>query len=134
MFCSAPDPCCRCPRLAFTNSAVVAIVGVLIWGAVLESKIPAVKALVADLVPPNRRATAYGVFAAVQGAAAIAGGTLAGALMILPYIICRHHQLKYVVTPCKSLERLVAAAMVVERGRVVLDGADAGDRLLCLGI
>jgi MFS family permease len=37
-------------------------------------------ALVADLVPTTRRATAYGVFAAVQGAAAIAGGTLAGAL------------------------------------------------------
>ncbi|MGC3862277.1 hypothetical protein ACPSM1_19045 [Micromonospora chersina] len=39
-----------------------------------------VKALVADLVPPSRRATAYGVFAAVQGVAALAGGALAGAL------------------------------------------------------
>jgi hypothetical protein len=39
-----------------------------------------VKALVADLVPPSRRATAYGVFAAVQGAAAIGGGIMAGAL------------------------------------------------------
>jgi MFS family permease len=39
-----------------------------------------VKALVADLVPASRRATAYGVFAAVQGAAAIAGGVMAGAL------------------------------------------------------
>jgi len=39
-----------------------------------------VKALVADLVPVGRRATAYGLFAAVQGAAAIAGGAVAGAL------------------------------------------------------
>ena len=39
-----------------------------------------VKALVADLVPVSRRATAYGVFAAVQGAAAVAGGVMAGAL------------------------------------------------------
>jgi MFS family permease len=68
------------PALAFTNSAVVAIVGVLIWGAAVGVQDSTVKALVADLVAPNRRATAYGVFAAVQGAAAIAGGTLAGAL------------------------------------------------------
>ena len=38
------------------------------------------KALVADLVPAPRRATAYGVFAAVQGSAAVAGGAMAGAL------------------------------------------------------
>jgi MFS family permease len=68
------------PALAFTNSAVVAIVGVLIWGAAVGVQDSTVKALVADLVPTTRRATAYGVFAAVQGAAAIAGGTLAGAL------------------------------------------------------
>ena len=34
----------------------------------------------ADLVPAPRRATAYGVFAAVQGVAAVAGGVMAGAL------------------------------------------------------
>jgi MFS family permease len=68
------------PALVFTNSAVVAIVGVLIWGAAVGVQDSTVKALVADLVPTTRRATAYGVFAAVQGAAAIAGGTLAGAL------------------------------------------------------
>ena len=39
-----------------------------------------VKALVADLVPATRRATAYGVFAAVQGAAAALGGAMAGLL------------------------------------------------------
>jgi MFS family permease len=62
------------PVLAFATSPLVAIVGALLWGAaggVLDST---VKALVADLVPASRRATAYGVFAAVQGAAAIAGG------------------------------------------------------------
>jgi MFS family permease len=68
------------PVLAFATSPLVAITGVLLWGAaggVLDST---VKALVADLVPASRRATAYGVFAAVQGAAAIAGGVMAGAL------------------------------------------------------
>ena len=68
------------PVLAFTSTPLIAIAGALLWGAaggVLDST---VKALVADLVPASRRATAYGVFAAVQGAAAIAGGVMAGAL------------------------------------------------------
>ena len=68
------------PVLAFASSPLVAIAGALIWGAaggILDST---VKALVADLVPASRRATAYGMFAAVQGAAAIAGGVMAGAL------------------------------------------------------
>ncbi len=39
-----------------------------------------VKALVADLVPRERLATAYGVFAAYQGVAALAGGAIAGLL------------------------------------------------------
>jgi MFS-type transporter involved in bile tolerance (Atg22 family) len=68
------------PVLAFTSTPLIAIAGALIWGAaggVLDST---VKALVADLVPASRRATAYGVFAALQGAAAIAGGVMAGAL------------------------------------------------------
>jgi MFS family permease len=68
------------PVLAFAGSPLIATIGVLIWGAaggVLDST---VKALVADLVPASRRATAYGIFAAVQGAAAIAGGVMAGAL------------------------------------------------------
>jgi len=68
------------PALAFAGSPLIAITGALLWGAaggVLDSSI---KALVADLVPVSRLATAYGVFAAVQGAAAIGGGVMAGAL------------------------------------------------------
>jgi MFS family permease len=68
------------PVLAFASSPLMAIAGAVLWGAaggVLDST---VKALVADLVQPSRRATAYGVFAAVQGAAAIGGGVMAGAL------------------------------------------------------
>jgi MFS family permease len=68
------------PVLAFAGSPLTAITGAVLWGAaggVLDST---VKALVADLVPASRRATAYGVFAAVQGAAAIGGGVMAGAL------------------------------------------------------
>ena len=68
------------PVLAFAGSPLIAIAGALLWGAaggVLDSSI---KALVAGLVPTARLATAYGVFAAVQGAAAIGGGVMAGAL------------------------------------------------------
>ena len=43
-------------------------------------KTPRSKALVADLVPATRRATAYGTFAAIQGAAAALGGAMAGLL------------------------------------------------------
>jgi MFS family permease len=68
------------PALAFSTSPPVAILGVVIWGCAMGIQDSTVKALVADLVPSTRRATAYGVFAAVQGAAAIAGGAMAGAL------------------------------------------------------
>ncbi len=68
------------PALAFSNSPLTAVVGVLAWGAAVGVQDSTVKALVADLVPTGRRATAYGAFAAVQGAAALAGGAMAGAL------------------------------------------------------
>jgi predicted MFS family arabinose efflux permease len=66
--------------LAFTDSAVAALVGVLIWGSAMGVQDSTVKALVADLVPATRRATAYGVFAAVQGVTAALGGAMAGLL------------------------------------------------------
>jgi hypothetical protein len=53
---------------------------VLLWGAATGVQDSTVKALVAEVVPAARRATGYGVFAAVQGVAAVAGGGLAGAL------------------------------------------------------
>jgi MFS family permease len=84
---------------------LIAIVGALHWGAaggVLDST---VKALVADLVPASRRATAYGVFAAVQGATAIADGVLAGALYerSLPILIAA-----VIVTQIIALALLIA--------------------------
>jgi len=68
------------PALAFSGTWPVALVGVLVWGAAGGVQDSTVKALVAQLVPAARRATGYGMFAAVQGAAAVAGGALAGAL------------------------------------------------------
>jgi MFS family permease len=68
------------PGLSLANTLVLVLAGVLLWGAVTGVQDSTVKALVADLVPQPRLATAYGVFAAFQGAAALAGGVLAGGL------------------------------------------------------
>jgi MFS family permease len=68
------------PVLAFSRRLTVAVVGVVLWGAAVGVQDSTVKALVADLVPGDRQATAYGWFAAVQGAAAVGGGAMAGAL------------------------------------------------------
>ena len=66
------------PLLTLADRLWVAVLGVLIWGGAVGIHDSTVKALVADLVPSPRLATAYGVFAAFQGAAALAGGGLAG--------------------------------------------------------
>jgi len=71
------------PWLVFTDHAGLALTGVLIWGAASGIQDSTVKALVADLVPAGRRATAYGVYAAVQGGGAMLGGVIAGG--IYPY-------------------------------------------------
>jgi hypothetical protein len=68
------------PVLAFSSGRAAAVAGILLWGAATGVQDSTVKALVADLVPRHRRATAYGLFAAVQGAGALGGGVAAGAL------------------------------------------------------
>ena len=68
------------PVLAFTNTVTSAVLGSLVWGAAMGIQESTLRATVADLVPPGRRATAYGVFAGVVGAASLAGGALTGAL------------------------------------------------------
>jgi MFS family permease len=66
------------PWLVFTDRVGLAVAGVLLWGAATGVQDSTVKALVADLVPTARLATAYGAFAAFQAVAALAGGGLAG--------------------------------------------------------
>lgn len=68
------------PPLVLGNGLGWALVGMACWGAAVGIQDATVKALVADLVPAPRRAGAYGVFAAVQGAAALVGGVVVGAL------------------------------------------------------
>ncbi len=68
------------PALAFSSTVGLAVAGVLAWGAALGVQESTLRATVADLVPAGRRATAYGVFGAVVGVGAAAGGALAGGL------------------------------------------------------
>lgn len=68
------------PALAFAGTLGVSVAGVMLWGTAVGVQDSTVKALVADLVPRERRATAFGVFAGVQGAGALIGGVTAGAL------------------------------------------------------
>jgi MFS family permease len=66
------------PPLALSGQLWVVLVGVAIWALAYGVQDSTVKALVAEVVEAPRRATAYGVFAGVQGAFAIVGGTGAG--------------------------------------------------------
>ncbi|TFB91415.1 MFS transporter [Cryobacterium sp. HLT2-28] len=68
------------PGLSLSAQLGAVVVGAVLWGAATGIQESTVKALVADLVPSGHRGTAYGIFAAFEGAAALAGGTLAGAL------------------------------------------------------
>lgn len=66
------------PALALAGQLWVSVLGILVWGGATGVQESTVKALVADLVPGPRLATAYGVFAAFEGTAALAGGGLSG--------------------------------------------------------
>lgn len=68
------------PALAFTDTVGLAVAGCLLWGAAVGVQESTLRATVAELVAPPRRATAYGIYAAVIGAATLAGGMLTGLL------------------------------------------------------
>jgi MFS family permease len=66
------------PLVAFTDNLALVVTGALLWGAAVGIQESTLRAVVADLVAPPRRATAYGVFAAGLGAATAIGGALTG--------------------------------------------------------
>lgn len=68
------------PMLAFTDSLTGAVLGALLWGTAIGIQDSTLRAVVADLVPSPRRATAYGIYAAVLGVATAIGGALTGYL------------------------------------------------------
>ena len=66
------------PALALGSALAAVLVGVVAWGFAQGVQDSTIKAVVADLVEAPRRATAYGVFAGIQGLLAIVGGVGAG--------------------------------------------------------
>jgi predicted MFS family arabinose efflux permease len=66
--------------LAFLGSAPVALVGVLLWGAALSVHESIMAAAVAEMAPPDRTASAYGLFTMAFGLAWFAGSAALGIL------------------------------------------------------
>jgi MFS family permease len=66
------------PALVLGPTLSVVVAGVVVWGFATGVQDSTIKAAVADLVEAPRRATAYGVFAGIQGLLAVVGGAGAG--------------------------------------------------------
>lgn len=66
--------------LIFYGGPGAALLGISLWGVGLASQESVMRAAVAELIPTQRRAAAYGVFNAGYGAAWFAGSALMGAL------------------------------------------------------
>jgi len=66
--------------LLFLGSARGAMIGIALWGAAMGVQEATVRAVVADLTPADRRASAYGLFDAAFGTAWLVGSTAMGAL------------------------------------------------------
>ncbi len=64
--------------LSFSRSMVLA--GILVWGVVMGMQETVMRAAVADMVHPDRRSTAYGVFNTAYGFSWFAGSALLGFL------------------------------------------------------
>jgi MFS family permease len=107
------------PALAFSGTAAVAVLGALAWGMALGVQESTLRATVADIVAPGRRATAYGVFGAVLGVSAAAGGTLAGGLyeVSVPLLVA--------VTAATQVLALVVLLATLRRGRRLRGSAAA---------
>lgn len=64
--------------LAFGSGALDAVFGALLWGAGLGTQESIMRAAVAQMTPPERRATAYGVFNLAYGISWFAGSAAMG--------------------------------------------------------
>lgn len=100
------------PILVFGPTLTPVLAGVALWGLATAVQDSTVKALVADLVPHGRLATAYGAFATAQGLGAFAGGGLAGALY--------EHHLSALIGIVAALQAIAFVTLVATRRRAAL--------------
>ncbi len=75
--------------LVFLGGPAAAAVGVVLWGVGMATQDTIFHAVLSGLVPPARRATAYGLFDALRGTAWVAGSLLLGMLygISLPVLV-----------------------------------------------
>ena len=66
--------------LAFLGGPIAAVVAMVLWGIGMGAQESVMRAVIANLTPPDRRATAFGVFNAVYGIAWFGGSALLGIL------------------------------------------------------
>ncbi|MDX2153980.1 MAG: MFS transporter [Bryobacteraceae bacterium] len=67
--------------LVLLGGTAVVVAGVALWGIALGAQESVLRAAVATLAPPGRRASAYGIFHTVFGVLWFAGSLAAGALL-----------------------------------------------------
>lgn len=83
-----PFICAAIPLCAYSLDLVPVIAGVMLWGASLGIQESTMRAAVAGMVPSNKRASSYGMFAVATGIGSLLGGIAAGALYtISPFAI-----------------------------------------------
>jgi len=77
------------PIFSFSYNYTAALIGIIIWGAVMGMQETIMRAAIADLTPIARRGLAYGIFNTVYGASWFMGGTLMGILydLSIGYVI-----------------------------------------------
>ncbi|WP_413105753.1 MFS transporter [Streptomyces sp. Inha503] len=101
--------------LAFTNTVALAAAGSLVWGAAMGIQESTLRAMVADVVPSGRRATAYGIFAGVVGVASLVGGALTGGLY--------GYSIPVLITVVMVIQGLALALLAVTAARRTRAGA-----------
>jgi len=93
------------PALAFTTTAWTVIAGTLLWGAAVGIQESTLRAVVADLIAPERRASAYGLYAAVLGVATAGGGALTGYLY--------EHSITTLITAVAAVQVIALAFLTI---------------------
>ena len=66
------------PLLGFSSGGTLAVASVILWGVVMAFHETTMRAAIADIAPVGRRASAYGIFNTVYGAAWFVGGAAMG--------------------------------------------------------
>ena len=84
------------PFFAFFSNIYMLIFSIAIWGILMGIHETIMRAAIADMTPPEKRGTAYGIFNTVYGVAFFVGGIFIGYL----YNISIYMIIAYVVVTC----------------------------------